>query len=80
MTLLTAGYLSAGLALLALGAESLVRGAVQLATRLGISRLVMFSSGLPSIALLRHAMSWYALPLTAATLPVIFLRAWQRQR
>jgi len=42
--------------------------------------LVMFSSGLPAIALLRHAMSWYVLPLTGATLAVIFLRAWQRQR
>lgn len=42
--------------------------------------LVMFSSGLPSVALLRHAMSWYALPLTAITLFAIFLRAWKHQR
>lgn len=42
--------------------------------------LVMFSSGLSSISLLRHAMSWYAIPLTAVTLFAIFLRAWKRQR
>ncbi|MEK0360880.1 calcium/sodium antiporter [Pseudomonas sp. CBC3] len=42
--------------------------------------LVMFSTGLPSISLLRHAMTWYVLPLTAITLFVIFLRAWKHQR
>ncbi len=42
--------------------------------------LVMFSTGLPSINLLRHAMTWYVLPLTAITLFVIFLRAWKHQR
>ncbi|MCQ4288690.1 calcium/sodium antiporter [Pseudomonas stutzeri] len=42
--------------------------------------LVMFSTGLPSIDLLRHAMTWYVLPLTAMTLFVIFLRAWKHQR
>lgn len=42
--------------------------------------LVMFSTGLPSIELLRHAMIWYVLPLTAITLFVIFLRAWKHQR
>ncbi len=42
--------------------------------------LVMFSTGLPAISLLRHAMTWYVLPLTAVTLLVIFLRAWKHQR
>jgi cation:H+ antiporter len=42
--------------------------------------LVMFSTGLPAISLLRHAMAWYVLPLTAVTLLVIFLRAWKLQR
>jgi cation:H+ antiporter len=42
--------------------------------------LVMFSTGLPAINLLRHAMTWYVLPLTAITLFVIFLRAWKHQR
>lgn len=42
--------------------------------------LVMFSTGLPAISLLRHAMTWYVLPLTAITLFVIFLRAWKLQR
>lgn len=42
--------------------------------------LVMFSTGLPAINLLRHAMTWYVLPLTAITLLVIFLRAWKHQR
>ena len=42
--------------------------------------LVMFSTGLPSINLLRHAMTWYVLPLTAVTLLVIFVRAWKHQR
>lgn len=42
--------------------------------------LVMFSTGLPAINLLRHAMTWYVLPLTAVTLLVIFLRAWKHQR
>lgn len=42
--------------------------------------LVMFSAGLPAIELLRHAMTWYVLPLTAITLLVIFLRAWKHQR
>lgn len=42
--------------------------------------LVMFSTGLPAINLLRHAMTWYVLPLTAITLLVIFLRAWKYQR
>ncbi|WP_407292228.1 calcium/sodium antiporter [Stutzerimonas zhaodongensis] len=42
--------------------------------------LVMFSTGLPAISLLRHAMAWYVLPLTAITLLVIFLRAWKHQR
>jgi cation:H+ antiporter len=42
--------------------------------------LIMFSTGLPAINLLRHAMTWYVLPLTAITLLVIFLRAWKRQR
>jgi len=37
MTLLIVGNLFAGLALLVLGAESLVRGAAQLARRMGIS-------------------------------------------
>jgi cation:H+ antiporter len=40
----------------------------------------MFSTGLPAINLLRHAMTWYVLPLTAMTLLVIFLRAWKHQR
>lgn len=42
--------------------------------------LVLFSTGLPAINLLRHAMTWYVLPLTAITLLVIFLRAWKHQR
>lgn len=42
--------------------------------------LVMFSTGLPAISLLSHAMAWYVLPLTAITLLVIFLRAWKLQR
>lgn len=42
--------------------------------------LVMFSTGLPAIELLRHAMTWYVLPLTAVTLLVIFLRALKHQR
>ncbi|MFL9814588.1 calcium/sodium antiporter [Stutzerimonas sp. VN223-3] len=42
--------------------------------------LVMFSTGLPAISLLRHAMTWYVLPLTVITLFVIFLRAWKHQR
>jgi len=42
--------------------------------------LIMFSTGLPAINLLRHAMTWYVLPLTAITLLVIFLRAWRHQR
>lgn len=42
--------------------------------------LVMFSTGLPAINLLRHAMTWYVFPLTAVTLLVIFLRAWKYQR
>ncbi|WP_181298285.1 calcium/sodium antiporter [Pseudomonas sp. Q2-TVG4-2] len=42
--------------------------------------LVMFSTGLPAINLLRHAMTWYVLPLTVVTLLVIFLRAWKHQR
>ena len=42
--------------------------------------LIMFSTGLPAINLLRHAMTWYVLPLTAITLLVIFLRAWKHQR
>lgn len=42
--------------------------------------LVMFSTGLPAINLLRHAMTWYVLPLTAITVLVIFLRAWKHQR
>lgn len=42
--------------------------------------LVMFSTGLPAISLLRHAMAWYVLPLTGVTLLVIFLRAWKLQR
>uniref|UniRef100_UPI0035E3C399 sodium:calcium antiporter n=1 Tax=Stutzerimonas nitrititolerans TaxID=2482751 RepID=UPI0035E3C399 len=41
MTLLIVGNLFAGLALLVLGAESLVRGAAQLARRMGISPLVI---------------------------------------
>ena len=41
MTALTFVYLIAGLVLLVLGAESLVRGAVKLAERLGISALVI---------------------------------------
>src|SRR5690606_19004572 len=41
MTLLIIGNLFAGLALLVLGAESLVRGAAQLARRMGISPLVI---------------------------------------
>lgn len=42
--------------------------------------LVMFSTGLPAISLLQHAMTWYVMPLTAITLFVIFLRAWKAQR
>ncbi|WP_313024625.1 calcium/sodium antiporter [Pseudomonas lopnurensis] len=42
--------------------------------------LVMFATGLGAIDLLRDAMLWFAFPLTAITLLVIFLRAWQRQR
>ncbi|MBK3868327.1 calcium/sodium antiporter [Pseudomonas stutzeri] len=42
--------------------------------------LVMFATGLGAIELLRVAMLWFAFPLTAVTLLVIFLRAWQRQR
>jgi cation:H+ antiporter len=42
--------------------------------------LVMFSTGQPAIDLLRHAMTWYVLPLTAVTVLVIFLRAWKHQR
>jgi len=42
--------------------------------------LVLFSTGLPATNLLRHAMTWYVLPLTAITLLVIFLRAWKHQR
>ena len=42
--------------------------------------LAMFSAGLPAIGLLRHAMTWYALPLTAVALLVIFLRAVKYQR
>jgi cation:H+ antiporter len=42
--------------------------------------LVMFSTGLPAISLLRHAMTWYVLPLTAITLLLIFVRAWKTQR
>jgi cation:H+ antiporter len=40
----------------------------------------MFATGLGAIELLRDAMLWFAFPLTAVTLLVIFLRAWQHQR
>lgn len=56
MTPLTFIYLLAGLLLLVLGAESLVRGAVQLANRLGISPLVIgltvvaFGTSTPELA------------------------------
>jgi len=42
--------------------------------------LVMFATGLGAIDLLRDAMLWFAFPLTAVTLLVIFLRAWRHQR
>ncbi len=42
--------------------------------------LVLFSTGLPALGLMRHAMTWYVLPLTAMTLLVIVLRAWKHQR
>ncbi|MCF7203720.1 calcium/sodium antiporter [Pseudomonas oligotrophica] len=41
--------------------------------------LVLFAAGLGALELLRHAMTWYVLPLTATTLAVIFLRAWKRR-
>ncbi len=42
--------------------------------------LVMLSTGLPAIELLRHAMIWYVLPLTTITLLAVFLHAWKHQR
>ncbi|HBC22571.1 MAG TPA: sodium:calcium antiporter [Pseudomonas sp.] len=42
--------------------------------------LVMFATGLGAIDLFRDAMLWFAFPLTAVTLLVIFLRAWRHQR
>ncbi|MFC3607834.1 calcium/sodium antiporter [Stutzerimonas tarimensis] len=37
--------------------------------------LVMFATGLPAFELFRQAMGWFALPLTAITLSVIFFRS-----
>ena len=55
MTALTFVYLIAGLVLLVLGAESLVRGAVKLAERLGISALVI---GLTVVAFAPARRKW----------------------
>lgn len=42
--------------------------------------LLMFATGLPSLELFRQAMGWFALPLTAVTLAVIFVRSFKHHR
>ncbi len=42
--------------------------------------LVLFATGLPALELFRHAMTWYALPLTCTVVLVTFLRALRHPR